>query len=360
MRGHEKMKLMKKMMTLGLVVVMATSMLAGCKSNETSKSSEANKDVSNQEQSQEEKDLTKIVMSEFRGLTWSAVYVAYQKGYFEEEGLAPEFALYDDGPIAFQGMHGGDSQFCLLSQEPVLKAQQEGLESSFIYTVADTRLYGFVGGSDITDTSQLKGQAIFAGMPGSAPYSFVSAILKEAGLDPEKDVTFVNMDYSASMSALDRGEIKASYINVDNRVEIKSMDVNILVDTSKKGDAAKYLKADNFPGEIICTTKKYAQENQETVQAFVNAVSRGSEWMNSHTSEEIANLISPLFEGMTADVLTQKIDIIKEAITKTGEISEESETAVQNFCQDIGVITKPIPYDEIVDMTFVNAYQAKK
>lgn len=354
------MRFMKRMMTLILVGVMATGLLTGCKAKEESKSNEITKGASKQEQLQDKKDLTKIVISEFRGLTWSAVYVAYQNGYFQEEGLDPEFALYDDGPIAFQGMHGGDSQFCLLSQEPVLKAQQEGLESTLIYSVVDTRLYGFVGASDITDVSQLKGQAIFAGMAGSAPYSFVSAILREAGLDPKKDVTFVNMDYSASMSALKRGEIKASYINVDNRVEIKDMDVNILVDTSNKEDAAKYLKSDNFPGEIICTTSKFAKENPETVQAFVNAVSRGSEWMNSHTSEEIAKLITPLFKGMTVDVLSQKIDIIKNAITKTGKISEDSETAVQNFCQNIGVINKPIPYDKLVDMTFADAYQAKK
>ena len=352
------MKFMKRMIALSLAVVMSTSLLVGCQTKASSKDNELS-GASKQEQPKDKKDLTKIVISEFRGLTWSSVYVAYQNGFFQEEGLEPKFALYKDGPIAFQGMHGGDSQFCLLSQEPVLKAQQEGLESQFIYTVVDTRLYGFVGAKDITNVSQLKGQAIFAGMPGSAPYSFVSSILSEAGLDPKKDVTFVNMDYSASMSALNRGEIKASYINVDNRVEIKSMDVNILVDTSKKEDAAKYLKSDIFPGEIICTTNKYAQENPTTLQAFVNAVSRGSEWMRSHSSEEIAKLISPLYEGITVDVLTQKIDIIKNAITKTGEISKESETAVQNFCQNIGVIKEPIPYDNIVDMTYVNAYQAK-
>lgn len=332
---------MKKIIITLFLIVMSATLIVGCGNNEaaTQKDSEG---------------LTKVVISEFRHLGWSAVYVAYQNGYFEEEGLAPEFALYDDGPIAFQGMHGGDSQFCLLSQEPVLKAEQEGLDSSIIYSVLDTRLYGFASASDIKSVKDLKGQAIFAGMPGSAPYSFVSAILREGGLDPEKDAIFVNMDYGASMSALSRGDLKASYINIDNRIDIQDMDVNILVDTSSPEDAAKYLKSDVFSGEIITTTADFAAKNPKTVQGFVNAVNKGTKWIHEHSAAEVANLIAPLFEGMTEDVLTKKIEVLQDSITKTGYISEESQTAVENFCIKNAVIDKEIPYNQIIDMKFVN------
>ncbi|EGW36924.1 ABC transporter substrate-binding protein [Desulfosporosinus sp. OT] len=333
---------MKRFIAMMLIMVMSVTLLIGCGTKETATK------TANQ-------DLTKVVISEFRNLSWSAVYVAYQNGYFQEEGIAPEFALYKDGPIAFQGMHGGDSQFCLLSQEPVLKAEQEGLNSSIIYTVLDTRLYGFVGAKDVKSVKDLKGQVVFAGMPGSAPYSFVSAILREGGLDPQKDVTFVNMDYSASMSALSQGKIKASYINVDNRVEIQHMDVHMLVDTSKPSDADKYLKADIFTGEIIATTGEFAAKNPKTVQGFVNAVNKGTKWINEHSAEEVAKLISPLFQGMTEDVLAKKIAILKGSITKTGYISEESQTAVENFAINTGVIKAAIPYNQIIDMQFVKA-----
>ena len=60
----------------------------------------------------EAKELKKIVISEFRGINWMSAYVADLLGYFEEEGLDAEFIIYKDGPIAFQGMHAGDSDFC--------------------------------------------------------------------------------------------------------------------------------------------------------------------------------------------------------------------------------------------------------
>lgn len=136
--------------------------------------------------------------------------------------------------------------------------------------------------------------------------------------------------------------------------------VKPLVDTANPDDAAKYLKSEVFPGEIITTTKKFAEENPDTVQSFVNAISKATDWMNEHTGEEIAASISSYYEGMDEAVLAQKLDIVKTSLTKTGRIDEEPETAVQNFCIGNGVITEQIPYGDIVDMTFVDNYQSEK
>lgn len=307
--------------------------------------------------SEPESTTTKIVISEFRNINWAPVYLAEANGYFEEEGLEVNWALYNDGPVAFQRLHVNDSQFCLLSQEPVLKAQLEGLNSTLIYTILDTRLYSLVSRPEIETVQDLKGKVIFAGMPGSAPYSFVSSILTENGLDPERDVTFVNMDYGAALSALESGKIQASYIGTDNRLELRNMDANVLVDTADRADAEKYLKSDLFPGEIICTTKQYAEENPETVQAFVNAVSRAVTWFHGHSSAEAAELLAPYFKGMDLETLAEKLDMVRESTTQTGYIGEQPEIAVQDFCINNGVISEHIPYSEFVDMSFVDNCQ---
>ncbi|WDP84766.1 MAG: ABC transporter substrate-binding protein [Desulfobacter sp.] len=298
--------------------------------------------------------LTKVVVSEFRFITWMPVYIAYANNFFKDEGLDVQFMYYKDGPIAFLGMHAGDSQFCLLSQEPVLTAQIQGLQSSLIGTVFKTRLYGLAAGANITDISQLKGKSIFAGMPGSAPYSFISNILNQNGLDPEKDVTFVTMDYGASMAALGLGAISASYFSSDNLPELKNIQHNVLVYTENDKDSRSYLKADIFPAEIVVTTKKFAQEHPETVQKFVNAMVKGAQWIGAHTSSEVAEQVTDLFDSMTMEELTEKIELSKNSFTKDCYISEEGQKAVENFCVATHVITKSIPYDDIVDMRFVN------
>ena len=188
---------MKSLLSILLVITMMATLLSGCGNTD-----KPTPNASKEQTSTGEK--TKIVISEFRALGWLPVHVAYQNGYFDEEGLDVEFAVYGDGPVAFQGMHAGDSQFSLLSVEPIFRAYEEGLESTFVAAVQNTRLYAFVGSKDITDVKQLKGKSIFAGAPGSAPYSFVSNILRNAGLNPETDVTFVTMQYGASMELCHR------------------------------------------------------------------------------------------------------------------------------------------------------------
>lgn len=345
---------MKRILSILLAVTMIITLLSGCGSKGTDQPSQSN---SGDQASGGEK--TKVVISEFRALGWLPAHVAYQNGYFAEEGLDVEFAVYGDGPVAFQGMHAGDSQFCLLSVEPVMRAYEEGLESTFIAAVQNTRLYAFVGSKDITDVKQLKGKSIFAGAPGSAPYSFVSNILKNAGLNPESDVTFVNMQYGASMAALAQGTIAASYMNVDNRIEFEKIDGNVLVDTIDMETRKEVFGSELFEGEIITTTKKFAEENPETVQKFVNAIVKGAKWIQEHSDKEAAELVSPLFEGTPVDTLAKKISIFKQAYSPDAVISKEGYAAVEKFAIGTGIIKQPIGYENIVDMSFVEKANQK-
>lgn len=332
---------MKKVLKTLLAFTLMTTLLAGCSSNKAAQAT-----------SKSDKK-TKVVVSEFRALGWLPVHVAYEKGFFKEEGLDVEFSVYGDGPVAFQGMHAGDSQFCLLSAEPVLKAYETGLKSTLVAAVQKTRLYAFVGSKDITDVKQLKGKKIFAGAPGSAPYSFVSNILKNAGLNPESDVTFVNMQYGASMVALSKGTIDASYMNVDNRIEFEKIQGNVLVDTADLKTRKEVFGSEQFEGEIITCTKAFAEKNPETVQKFVNAVVKGSKWIKEHNDKELAELVSPLYEGTPVDTLAKKISIYRQAYSTDGMISKEGYDAVEKFVKSTGVIKQSIGYENMVDMTYV-------
>lgn len=327
---------MKKIMSLMLTLMVCFTSLVGCSTTTGKESTDG---------------LTKVKVSEFRSLGWYPVYVAYEKGYFKEEGLDIEFVKYNDGPVAFQGMHAGDSDFCLLSQEPVLRAQEEGMKSALVGKVQDTRGYVLVTGKDYKKVSDLKGKTIFAGQPGSAPYSFVSKILEENGIDPQKDVTFANLDYGSSVAALEKGDIAATYISAFNKANIKNQDVNYLVDTTNEKDSKKYLNTTDFPGEIIATTKEFADKNSDTVKKFMTAVQKAAKWSSEQTDEEVAKCISTLFEGVELNTLTEQVATLKPIMAKDCYISEEGQKAVMQFCIDGGIIKKELNYKDIVNMS---------
>ena len=336
----------KRILALALALLTLSAVFAGCSSNKTADgSSSSGSDAA---------ELEKVVVTEFRGVTWAPMYLAYELGYYADEGLDVELLRIDDGPNCFKSMHTGQSQFCILSQEVSLKAQEQNQRSSVVTTMLDTRYYAFVATSEIEKVEDLKGKTIFASTPGSAPYTFCVAILEEAGLEIGKDVTLVTLNKGAVVAALEKNEIQAAFINADNYTEADNVEgIHYLVDTRNPEDAAKYLRSESFPAEVILCTEKFKNENPETVQAFVNATCKGLDWLQNHTSEEAAEVLADLFSGMSQEALAEKLEIMRGAFSKNGYVTEEGQNAVVDFSLRSGIITNAISYEDMVDMSFV-------
>lgn len=328
-----------------LVLLLCASLivgLVGCSSSNSGDGSESD-------------DLTKVSVSMIASVSFAPMYVASAEGFFADEGLDVEFVT-PGGPKGFQAMHAGEVEFSMLSQEVLLVAAEQGQESSVIATMLDSRAYGIISTPDITDISQLKDKVVFGSDPGSSPYIFTCNVLENAGLDPERDVTFIQMDMNAAPLALANGEVSAAMINMFKEPELKDVDYNVLVSTLDEADAAIYLGADNFPAEIVCTTKAYAQENPEICQGFVNAIIRAEEWIQSHTDEEVAASISPLLVDFDPEILSEEVAIMRPIFSTDGMVSEAGEQAVIDMALKAGTISQPLTYDQVVDMSFVENY----
>ena len=304
---------------------------------------------------EENKELTEIVISEFRGIAWASVYAADLLGYFEEEGLKPKYMIYKDGPIAFQGMHAGDSDFSLLSAEPIMTAYDKGMESYMLFTNTNNRSFAFAASEDITDISQLKGKTIFAGMPGSAPYSFVLSLLESAGMS-ENDVSFINTEYSAAITALGEKQLDGIFFNIYNKKKLLETvpNANILVDATDKQTHIDLYGSEFCQTTVATCTKDFADKNPEIVQKFVNANVKALKWISEHTAEELAELLIPMFEGMTTEELTYKYETLKSSFSSTGEILPDGYQTVEDFCLSQGLISKEIGFENIIPTEFMN------
>ena len=134
--------------------------------------------------------------------------------------------------------------------------------------------------------------------------------------------------------------------------EMEGKDMNLLVDTRNEEDCIKYLGSADFPVEGICTTPKYAEENPEIVQAVTNAILKAAKWMDENSDEEIAKLLSGAFEGVDEKRLTEWVNALRGFYVTDGIISQEGYAAVNEANIHAGVISAPIPYEDMVDSSF--------
>ena len=338
----------KKLVAIMIMCLLATSLTA-CKGEKSGDSVKPEEKVEEKDLDSSDDNKDKIVISEMRGESWMPVYLAEELGYFEEEGLETEFIVFKDGPIAFQGMHAGDSDFCMLSTEPVLRAHEEGLKSRIIIPTVKSKQYMFATSQDVKEIKDLKGKAIFGGMPGSAPYSFVLALLEQNGLD-KNDVEWINMEYGAALGALEKGTISGAYFDSQNSIEVKKINGNILVDTSDEKVHKDLYGTEYYESQMVVVTEDYLKENPETVQKFVNAVVKAIDWQNNHSDKEIADVVKPMFDGKD---LEEVIGAIRGSLNKDGRYSKEGYSAVENFCLSQDIIKEAIGYENIIDMSFV-------
>jgi NitT/TauT family transport system substrate-binding protein len=102
------------------------------------------------------------------------------------------------------------------------------------------------------------------------------------------------------------------------------------------------------------------EKNADLIQKFTDAIYRGQVWVDTHTPEEIAAVISPSFpdtdEKMLAGVAKRYKEI--DAWAKTPYFSEESFERLQTVMEMAGELDKRAPYEKLVDNSF--AEQAVK
>ncbi len=296
--------------------------------------------------------LTKIVLAEAtRSEGWLPVYLAKELGFFKEEGLDAELVTYKDGPLALMGLLNGDAQFCIIGFEPVLMAFEKGQPSKVILTTLNSQPYMFVGRPGIKSISEMKGKAVFAGMAGSAPYFFIKTAVKNAGLNPDKDVTFANLEYGAELVAMTRGDIDGGYVRATRYPQVMEVGGNILVDATDPAQHKKIYGSERYEAMVVQVTDKYVKENPQIIQAFSNAVYKAMQWQNTHSDQEVASAVSPSFPGRNLDA--PLIKVLRKCLSTDGQFSEEGYRAVIDFCIANGVIKKDVPMAEAIDPSFM-------
>lgn len=342
----------KKIVAILLAITLCFSIsLTGCRvDNSDSGKKETSKNGSSNE-------LKNVKISAINAISWAPVFVAKTEGFYGKEGLNVEFTT-PGGPKGFQAMHAGDCDFAMLSQEPLLIAQEKGMESKVIASTLKTRVYGLVSSSEIKDIKGLKGKKVFASDPGSAPYIFTSNVLSMEGIDPLKDVSYVQFsDQNAGLQAFLKGEVDGSFVNMYTLASAKDFKYNVLADTTKSGQSEKYLGSKDFPGEMLCTTKKFSDENPEICQKVVNSMINAQKWIADHSDQEVAKSLKSIFGEIDEDIIAEQVKLVRNEFNKSCKVSKDGQKAVVDMAIKAGIISKEIPYDEIIDMKYVNSYK---
>lgn len=173
-------------------------------------------------------------------------------------------------------------------------------------------------------------------------------ILKKNGLDPVNDLT---IDQSISFG-LTAAAFTSS--NADYTVEFEPFATTLEMEGNGAVVASLGTESGYVPYTAYSARKSYMEQHPEVIQSFTNAIQKGLDYVNSHSSEEIAKAISPQFKETPADKLAFIVERYKSQDTwKDDTVFEESSfTLLKRILEEAGELKAEAPYTELVTTDF--------
>lgn len=128
------------------------------------------------------------------------------------------------------------------------------------------------------------------------------------------------------------------------------------LETQNTGHVVASLGVDSgyVPYTAFSAKDSYIQKHPEVIQRFTNALQKGMDYVNSHTSEEISKVIAPQFKETNLDTLTTIVTRYHEQDTwKTDLIFQrDSFDLLLDILSEAGELNKTPPYEDLVDTSF--------
>ena len=364
---------MKKLLALLLTLSMALCLLAGCgqqaaapEEPDAAEAAETEDAVESAETTEASGTPEKIVITDgLRGYYWAPAYLAESLGYYEEEGLEVEFQTVK-GSDATAPVLSGDAQFTLKGIETALMVNEAGQGMKVIASFTQKYPYAFMGASGQYPTLEsLRGKVVGGGMSvNSGPYSFTMACMNYAGLVPEKDVSVITMASAGYAAAIANDEIQGVVAtNPWSAKKLTEAGAVTIIDGTNSAVIEKIIGSSSYELFTMLTSDAFIQSNPETVQKTVNAVVKAMQWMKEATPEEIAQALSPLFDGAEEELLYDaQYDAEHEMSNYTGYHSDsgfQAGIALTRLADGISEDYNPSA-EEIFDESFLdNAWTAQ-
>ena len=173
-------------------------------------------------------------------------------------------------------------------------------------------------------------------------------ILKENGIDPEKDLTIIqNIDFGSTAPAFADGR-------GDFTIEFEPGATSL--ESEGKGHVIASLGKDSgyVPYTAFSAKKSYLKENPDVIQRFTNALQKGMDYVRSHSPSETASVIKPQFPETTLEMITTIVTRYYEQDTwKSNLIFEESSfDLLQDILESAGELEKRAQYKDLITTEF--------
>ncbi|MFR7663937.1 MAG: ABC transporter substrate-binding protein [Blautia wexlerae] len=302
----------------------------------------------------DEAKLAKVTLNEVaHSIFYAPQYVAIEEGYFKDEGLDMTLITGFGADKTMTAVISGEADIGFMGAEASIYAYQEGATDPVVNFAQLTQRAGnfLVAREEMPDFKweDLKGRKVLGGRKGGMPEMVFEYILKKNGLDPEKDLSIdQSIDFGATAAAFTGDD------SADFTVEFEPSATALEKQGAGYVVASLGVDSGYVPYTSYSARTSYMEKNPDIMQKFTDALQKGMDFVQSHTPEEIAEIIEPQFPETDLDTITAIVkryydqDTWKENLV----FGQDGFELLQDILEDAGELKERTPYAELVNTEF--------
>jgi len=279
------------------------------------------------------------------------LYAAEQLGYFKAEGITAQFVDFEGGAEVTTAMVGGSIDTGGTMVERPLILAEKGFGAKNLLALENRNPLHLIIRKDspAKEVKDLKGTKLGMTRAGSGTDLSLRALLKDAGLEPDKDVAIIAIGgVSSSTAALKAGQVDG-FMGGEPATAIAVQQLKLaryFIDP-RLGQGPKFLQFMTFP--TLQASDKWLSANPQLSERMVRALVKTLKRLREDP-EAAVGVGQKLFPTMDVAIIRSIVAIEKN--TYSPAISEEAMRLCNQFQKQVGSVKAEIPYDKVVATQF--------
>lgn len=274
-------------------------------------------------------------------------YVADAFGYFKDENLTVELVRFEGGVGSLRASASGGITLAGTSSEPVIDGIANGADVRVLYSYAPAVDVSFVVGPGIKTLADLKGKKMGVQEPGGFADVMTRIVLKKAGLDPAKDVTFVQTTTAGRVQQLVAGATDTAVLHIDQTKTVQKANPGISVLTNMWEILSDYQYA------VYVAPTQAIKDDAATLECTIRALMRANRAMYDPANKSKIVDIAVKEGKIDAAIAADTFDLLVKA-----KAWPQNEGVPKSFIEgtiksekDFGKITQSLTFDQVADLS---------
>jgi NitT/TauT family transport system substrate-binding protein len=196
------------------------------------------------------------------------IWVAHDAGLFQKEGLEDQIILIPSGSQLAQVTVAGEVEVGSMNGSSAMAAALKGADMKIIGNSVNKMIFSIYARPEIKSIEQLKGKKIGVTRFGSSTDISARYALRKHNLDPQKDVTILQLGSITSiMGGLQGGSIDAGLLSPPTQFAVDKMGFREIINVTDMDLA--------FPNPSLVAQGDIIKKKPDLIDRFMRAYIRG-------------------------------------------------------------------------------------